>query len=96
MAHASSYPKQPIQQVSHKSPQDVRNDPNYINQGTQENKATSQPQGPPQEGAMYVKYPIPIGNEMPSATGPEVQPAQPQEQQQVPQGEGSQMSQAQQ
>ena len=88
--------EQPIQQVSHKSPQDVRNDPNYIDQGTQENEATSQLQGPPQEGAMYVKYPIPIGNEMPSATRPDVQPPQPQEQQQAPQGEGSQMSQAQQ
>ena len=31
---APTYPRQPQQQVSHTSPQDVRNDPNYINQGT--------------------------------------------------------------
>ena len=41
---------------------------------------------------MYVKYPIPIGNEMPSATHSDVQPTQTQEQQQATQGEGSQIS----
>ena len=73
---APPYLRQPLQQVSHTSPQDVRNDPNYVNQGTRESGTTSQPQGPPQEGGMYVKYSIPIGNEVLSATHPSVQPQQ--------------------
>ena len=100
MAQAPPYPRQPLPQAPRKSLQDVRDDPNYIDQGTRENKANSQSQGAPQEGAVYVKYSIPIGNEIPSATHPdvtpEVQPTQSQEQQRVPQGEGSQMLQAQQ
>ena len=75
---APPYLRQPQQQVSHTSPQDVRNDPNYINQGTRENGTTSQSQGPPQEGGMYVKYSIPIGNEALSATHLPVQ-SQPRE-----------------
>ena len=100
MAQAPPYPRQPLPQASCKSLQDVRDDPNYINQGIRENKASSQPQGAPQEGTVYVKYPIPIGNEVPPATHPgvtpEVQPTQSQEQQRVPQGGSSQMLQAQQ
>ena len=100
MAQAPPHPRQPLPQTSRKSLQDVRDDPNYVSQETRENKANSQPQGAPQEGAVYVKYSIPIGNEMPSTTHPdvtpEVQPTQSQGQQQVPQRESSQMSQAQQ
>ena len=100
MAQAPPQPRQPLPQASHKSLQDVRDDPNYVSQETRENKANSQSQGAPQEGAVYVKYSIPIGNEMPSTTHPdvtpEVQPTQSQGQQQVPQRESSQMLQAQQ
>ena len=100
MAQAPPYPRQPLPQTLGKSLQDVRDDPNYISQETRGNKANNQPQEAPQEKAVYVKYSIPIGNEMPSAThpdvAPEVQPTQSQGQQQVPQRENSQMSQAQQ
>ena len=75
---APPYPRQPLQQIPHTSPQDVRNNPNYINQGTQESGITSQPQGLPQEGGMYVKFPIPIENEAPSNTHPPLQ-SQPRE-----------------
>ena len=34
MAQAPSYPRQPLQQASHKSLQDVRDDPNYVDQKT--------------------------------------------------------------
>ena len=71
---APPYLRQPLRQVSNTSPQDVRNDPNYVNQGTQESRTTSQLQGPPQEEGLYVKYPIPIGNEAIPATHSSVQP----------------------
>ena len=97
MAQAPPQPRQPLPQMSRKSLQDVRDDPNYVSQETRKNEANNQMQGAPQAGAVYVKYSIPIGNEMPSPMHPDVtSEVQPTQTQQVPQGENSQMLQAQQ
>ena len=97
MTQAPPQPRQPPPQTSYKSLQDVRDDPNYVNQGTGRNEVNNQMQGAPQAGAVYVKYPIPIRSEIPSSshTHPDETPGvQPTQTQQVPQEENSHMLQA--
>ena len=99
VAQAPVQPRQPSPQIRHKSLQDVRDDPNYVTQETRRQESENQVQGAPQAGAVYVKYPIPIGNEMPAVlnTHPdEIPEAQPTQTQRVAQEDNTQTLQAQQ
>ena len=91
----SPHPRQLSQQGTYGSPQDVREDPNYNSQEARISQSTSQPQVPQQEAAMYVKCPIPIGNEVPPTTSSNTISSQSQGQPQVPQGIEPQASQEQ-
>ena len=92
MIQPPSYPISSSQQTLHRSVQDVRDDPNYVNQEARTDGVNGHPQGISQGGTVYVKCPIPIENTGPTATAtttaPKVQPTQ--EQQQIPQSEDPQ------
>ena len=95
MMQTSPHPRQLSQQGTYGSPQDVREDPKYNSQEARISQSTSQPQVPQQEAAMYVKCPIPIGNEVPPTTSSNTISSQSQGQPQVPQGIEPQASQEQ-